>query len=157
MRLSHLKALDVLVKSDKTYDFVQDVLVNADYLYAVTSHIIVKVHCKEMKELVYKWKCIDMEKAQKLNDEKRFVILEYCKKDCDDRIANWSYDHLDRFFDMSIEHANTYDPKLLARIVRVFSAFGINMRFAYNAKNGLVTFEGFNGNYEISAMLMPLG
>lgn len=159
MKLTQLRALDKLVKSDKTYDFLQHVFVSGEYVYACTPYIVIQIRAKELIDnaVNIQFAAVDMEQAETCNDEMRYVKLDQCLLVDDYATWNkWEPDYFSRFFNGNIKHGRRYDPKYLIKIFQVFKSFGIDVSFTYNAINGLVTYEGFNGNYEIRALLMPI-
>lgn len=159
MKLTQLRALDKLVKSDKTYDFLQHVFVSGEYVYACTPYIVIEIRAKELIDnaVNVQFAAVDMDKAETCNDEMRYVKLDNCLL-VDDYAywSRWKSDYFSCSFNMKMMHVNRYDPKYLIKIFQVFKAFGINVTFMYNETNGLVTYEGFDKNYEIRALLMPL-
>lgn len=159
MKLNQLKALDKLAKSDKTCDFLQHVFVNGEYVYACTPYIVVEIRCKELENNVVNpfFEPMDMEKAIISNANNRYVKLDECTY-VDDyaRWNKWEPNFFSRHFAMEYKNIIGYNPKYLIDIMRVFKTFKINVRFTYNEKNGLVTYEGFDKNYEIRALVLPM-
>lgn len=159
MKLTQLRALDKLVKSDKTYDFLQHVFVSGEYVYACTPYIVIEIRAKELIDnaVNIQFAAVDMDKAETCNDEMRYVKLDNCLLVDDYATWNkWESDYISRFFTMKMMHVNKYDPKYLIKIFQIFKAFNVNVYFSHILQNNLMTYEGFDGNYEIRAMLMPL-
>ena len=159
MKLSQLKALDKLVKSDKTYDFLQHVFVSGKYVYACTSYIVIEIRAKELIDNAanVQFAAVDMDKAEACNDEMRYVKLDQCLLVDDYACWNkWEPDYFVRFFLTEIAHANRYDPKYLIKIFQIFKAFNLNVSFSHYTMSNLIVYEGRSKNYEIKALLMPL-
>ena len=159
MKLTELKALDRIAKSDKTYDFLQHVFVMGDLVYACTPYIVIEVKCKELVDNSINpyFMPVSMEKATYCNIDNRYVKIDDC---CfvDDYATwtKWEPDYFSRYFTAKFNHISKYNPKYINKIMRVFSAFKINVGFVYNVETGIVTFEGINNNYEIRALLLPM-
>lgn len=159
MKLTQLRALDKLVKSDKTYDFMQHVFVSGEYVYACTPYIVIEIRAKELIDnaVNVQFSAVDMDKAETCNDKLRYVKLDDCLLVDDYACWNkWESDCFSRFFVTKIKHENKYDPKYLIKIFQIFKAFNVDVYFSHILQNNLMTYEGFNSNYEIRAMLMPL-
>ena len=159
MRLTELKALDRLAKSDKTYDFLQHVFVSGEYVYACTPYIVVEILAKELQDNCanVQFAAVDMDKAIACNDNLRYVKLDECLTVDDYAKWNkWEPDYFSRFFNTKLQHGNRYDPKYLIKIFQIFKAFDVDVSFLYYTQNNLMTYEGFSENYEIRAFLMSI-
>lgn len=157
MRLTELKALDKLVKSDKRYDFLQHVFVSGHFVYACTPYIVFEVFCKELENNIdFHFRPIDMAKAEQLNNDQRFVPLIDAISDETGYWDKWQHDYFSKYFEMEIVHNSSYDPKYLIKILQTIKAFKCNVSFMFYTNNKLMTYESYNSNYEIKALLMPL-